>query len=136
MNRLPVSFLRLFDPDATHEPAESAELLPFEPVQRSSASLAMDADEETSVIPFASARRALVLSGRHTPALGRARMIHANSQCSRCSGQDVEPLELDDAVASFRNGQPVPGTATIIGFHCNDCGYEWPVYEISRHVQR
>jgi hypothetical protein len=93
-------------------------------------------EDDADVISFATARRALVLSGRFTPTLQRARLIHANSECSGCGGHDVEPVELDDATVSWRNGDVVPGTATIIGFHCNDCGSEWPVYEISRRVQK
>jgi len=96
----------------------------------------LGSEDDADVISFATARRALVLSGRFTPTLQRARLIHANSECSGCGGHDVEPVELDDATVSWRNGDVVPGTATIIGFHCNDCGSEWPVYEISRRVQK
>ena len=44
---------------------------------------------------------------------------------------DIEPIELQDAVISPKNRLPIPGTATIVGFHCNDCGTEWPVYELT-----
>lgn len=133
MNRLPSPALRLFDPDAAVELMDSA----GPPQDVTAASLgAICPEGDLDVIPFESARRALVLSGRFTPTLRRARMIHANSQCCDCGGHDVEPVELDDAVVSSRNGSAVPGTATIIGFHCNDCGCEWPVYEISRRVQK
>lgn len=138
MNRLPLPALRLFNPDAVSDLVDSVD-----PSHGTAASAlgVVNAEGvlnagELDVIPFESARRALVLSGRFTPTLRRARMIHANSQCCDCGGHDVEPMELDDAVVSSRNGAAVPGTATIIGFHCNDCGGEWPVYEISRRVQK
>lgn len=132
MNRLPLPALRLFNPDVAVELVDAVSLSSH---SADSVGAAL-ADEQSDVIPFETARRALVLSGRFTPTLRRARMIHANSQCGDCGGHDVEPMELDDAVVSFRNGAAVPGTATIIGFHCNDCGGEWPVYEISRRVQK
>ncbi|MFN5078617.1 MAG: hypothetical protein ACK5MO_23755 [Planctomyces sp.] len=133
MNRLPLPALRLFNPDAVSDLVDSVD--PSHDTAAASLG-AVIAEGDVDVIPFEAARRALVLSGRFTPTLRRARMIHANSQCCDCGGHDVEPMELDDAGVSFRNGAAVPGTATIIGFHCNDCGGEWPVYEISRRVQK
>ncbi|MFN9137990.1 MAG: hypothetical protein ACK5YE_19280, partial [Planctomyces sp.] len=113
MNRLPLPSLRLFNPDAAVELVDSVE--PSHGTAAASLG-AVIAEGDVDVIPFEAARRALVLSGRFTPTLRRARMIHANSQCCDCGGHDVEPMELDDAVVSFRNGAAVPGTATIIGF--------------------
>jgi hypothetical protein len=83
------------------------------------------------IIPFERARRSVIFSGRFMPAVDRARLIHQNGTCPECSHQDIEPLELADSMISPRNRLPVPGTATIVGFHCNDCGTEWPVYEMS-----
>ena len=75
--------------------------------------------------------RTTIISGRFTPPADRARMISDNSVCPECSGFDIEPLELQDAVISPKNRLPVPGTATIVGFHCNGCSTEWPVYELT-----
>jgi predicted RNA-binding Zn-ribbon protein involved in translation (DUF1610 family) len=83
------------------------------------------------IIPFERARRSVIFSGRFMPAVDRARLIHQNGTCPECGHQDIEPLELADSMISPRNRLPVPGTATIVGFHCNDCGTEWPVYEMS-----
>ena len=114
MNRIS---LRLFEPsDSEQEPI---------PVSQNS-----DAFED--IIPIERARRSVLLSSRIMPAADRAKLIHRNSECPQCRKHDIEPLELDDALMSSRNRLPIPGTATIIGFHCNDCGVEWPVYELSR----
>lgn len=78
------------------------------------------------------ARRSVVISGRFMEPADRARIIQQNNCCPACALHDIEPLELADALISPKNRLPVPGTATIVGFHCNDCGTEWPVYELSR----
>jgi hypothetical protein len=83
------------------------------------------------ILRFRSRREATVISGRYTPPADRARMIRDNCVCPECQRSDVEPLELEDGLVSQRNHQPIPGTATIVGFHCNDCGSEWPVYELT-----
>jgi predicted RNA-binding Zn-ribbon protein involved in translation (DUF1610 family) len=110
MNRID---LRLFSP--TDEKTEAASDDTFE-----------------DIIPFERARRSIVFSARMVPPVARARLIHQNSECPDCGRHNIEPLELADSVISPRNRMPVPGTATIVGFHCNDCGIEWPVYELSR----
>lgn len=145
MNRLSSPKLRLFNPDfesdSTVDVVDGGQrpllrVVPQLPEMDVESPDSVHAEDSADVISFATARRALVLSGRFTPTLQRARLIHANSECTGCGGHDVEPVELDDATVSWRNGDVVPGTATIIGFHCNDCGSEWPVYEISRRVQK
>ncbi|MFM7165430.1 MAG: hypothetical protein ACKO3T_09305 [Planctomycetaceae bacterium] len=150
MNRLSSPKLRLFNPDFDSDSLVDVveggqrpqlrvvpQVSEVDSAGRDSAGRdSVGTEDDADVISFATARRALVLSGRFTPTLQRARLIHANSECSGCGGHDVEPVELDDATVSWRNGDVVPGTATIIGFHCNDCGSEWPVYEISRRVQK
>lgn len=103
--------LRIFSPQADFAPEESlAEL-----------------HEEAHVISFESARRAIVVSRRLQPANKRARLIHQNSQCPDCNANLVEPIELNDGVMARGNRLSVPGTATLVGFHCCRCGYEWPV---------
>jgi len=145
MNRLSSPKLRLFNPDMESDSRvdlvdggqrPQLRVVPQLPEMDVESADSVHAEDSADVISFATARRALVLSGRFTPTLQRARLIHANSECTGCGGHDVEPVELDDATLSWRNGDVVPGTATIIGFHCNDCGSEWPVYEISRRVQK
>ena len=91
-----------------------------------------DADAFSDVIPFQSARKSVIFSARLSEPVNRARLIRENSQCPCCSHQDIEPLELEDALISHRSRLPIPGTATIVGFHCHDCGAEWPVYEVTR----
>lgn len=145
MNRLSSPKLRLFNPDMESDSRVDVvdggqrpqlRVVPQLPEMDVESLDSVPSEDSADVISFAAARRALVLSGRFTPTLQRARLIHANSECTGCGGHDVEPVELDDATLSWRNGDVVPGTATIIGFHCNDCGSEWPVYEISRRVQK
>lgn len=87
--------------------------------------------ESRDILPFSSRRATTIISGRLTLPLDRARIIRENSVCPECSHHDIEPIELQDALISPKNRLPVPGTATIVGFHCNDCGTEWPVYELS-----
>lgn len=112
MNR---TYLRLFNP-------------PEEPVTTEPQDVETD---RPHVLPFRRLNRATVISGRYTPSAERARLIHENGTCPECGHPDVEPLELDDGLISPRNHRPVPGTATIVGFHCNQCSTEWPVYELT-----
>lgn len=58
----------------------------------------------------------------------RARLERANIQCPCCRRVTVEPVELPDALVN-RNGATIPGTATIVGFHCNACRHKWRVRE-------
>ena len=90
----------------------------------------MDTDRP-NILPFPPRSRAILISGRFTAPSDRARMIRNNGVCPDCELTDVEPLELKDAVLSRQNHKPIPGTATIVGFHCNHCGNEWPVYELT-----
>ena len=83
------------------------------------------------ILPFQSRDKPTVISGRFTAPAVRARLIRENSVCPECTFGDVQPLELEDSVISSRNHMPVPGTSTIVGFHCNNCGTEWPVYELT-----
>lgn len=57
--------------------------------------------------------------------LDRARTLRRNDRCPHCSRATVQPLELADAVRS-RNNLPIPGTATLVGFRCECCRWEWP----------
>lgn len=92
------------------------------------------APEQPEILPFDRSTR--VISGRLSPrrmrVLNRARLLFDNRTCAYCGKATVEPLELDDAMISRRNHKPIPGTATIVGFHCHSCGQEWPTYETVR----
>ena len=109
MNRL---HLRIYEPpqaapESDKQASEAADILPFEPRSRT------------------------IISGRMTTPVDRARVIHENSSCPECSKTDVSPVELQDATISPKSRLPIPGTATIVGFHCNACGTEWPIYELT-----
>lgn len=56
----------------------------------------------------------------------RAQQIRANRACPDCGHPAVSPVELNDAQHN-RNGMPIPGSATLVGFHCSCCDAEWPV---------
>lgn len=56
----------------------------------------------------------------------RAYLLRTNDCCPQCQRSLVEPLELQDAIIG-RNQRPVPGTSTLIGFHCQSCEWEWPI---------
>ena len=105
-----MSHLRLFSPVDVEESPESNE----------------------HVIPFAPQHRFATGLSRSIEPVDRARILHENSCCPECERSDVEPLELADSLLSPKNRQPIPGTATIVGFHCNCCGYEWPVYRLKQ----
>ena len=83
------------------------------------------------ILPFRTRNKATVISGRLTAPVDRARIIRDNCMCPECERTDVEPLELEDGLFSARNHKPIPGTATIVGFHCSSCGTEWPAYELT-----
>lgn len=64
--------------------------------------------------------------GRGMSVLMRAKLLHDNRVCPHCSHPVVEPLELEDALVNGSQ-MPIPGTATLVGFHCHGCEQEWPV---------
>ncbi|MDZ4684217.1 MAG: hypothetical protein SH850_03955 [Planctomycetaceae bacterium] len=58
--------------------------------------------------------------------VARAQALYENRTCPSCDYAVVEPIELGDAVRN-RNGLPIPGTATLVGFRCRGCRCEWSV---------
>lgn len=56
----------------------------------------------------------------------RARLLFENRRCESCGYPVVMPIELNDAEVN-RNRQPIPGTATLVGFRCCGCRSEWSV---------
>ncbi|MFN0196818.1 MAG: hypothetical protein ACKVT0_08720 [Planctomycetaceae bacterium] len=104
----------------------------FAPVESSD----LDELEFPATIPFPSLRGdttsigmmfSLNSSGhvnRLVPVL-RAKVLHTNRVCPYCRRATVEPIELNDGVLN-RQRLPIPGTATLVGFHCQECDAEWP----------
>ncbi|MCH8828428.1 MAG: hypothetical protein IID45_02505 [Planctomycetes bacterium] len=60
--------------------------------------------------------------------LTRARVLRKNDCCPQCRRSLIEPLELSDGRRT-RNDLPIPGTATLVGFRCLCCHWEWPVHQ-------
>ena len=58
--------------------------------------------------------------------LTRAKALHANRTCKSCGAGGVEPVLLSDGVRDA-SGEQVPGSGTLVGFHCCRCEREWPV---------
>ncbi len=58
--------------------------------------------------------------------LSRMKTVYRNRCCRHCSSQVVVPVQRNDAELD-RNGMPIPGTATLIGFRCKQCSAEWRV---------
>ena len=56
----------------------------------------------------------------------RAKALHANRTCKRCGAGGVEPVLLADTVRDAA-GDVVPGSGTLVGFHCGRCEAQWPV---------
>ena len=87
---------------------------------------AITGDDRPDVIPFS----AFATAGRRraeTAPVSRARALHDNRQCRSCGHAAVEPVTLNDGLRDG-SGQYIPGTATLVGFHCDRCHAEWPVY--------
>lgn len=76
----------------------------------------------TAVVPFPEVRRRVPRMNM----VVRAQALFANRTCPHCSYPVVEPIELHDA-AFDRAGLPIPGSATLVGFHCTGCDAEWGV---------
>ncbi len=58
--------------------------------------------------------------------LSRASLIYKNKFCRHCGAPAVAPVENEDILLS-RNGLPIPGSGTLIGFRCDSCERQWPV---------
>lgn len=126
MNRL---HLRIYEPpadDAAHDATAASSEAEATPSLE-----ALELATDRHIIPFESHKRTTIISGRYVEPVERARLLSDNSVCPECEKSDIEPLELADAVISPGSRLPIPGTATIVGFHCNECGTEWPVYELT-----
>ena len=84
-------------------------------------------EDRPDVIPLS----AFVSVGRNRlskPApLTRAKALHNNRHCRSCGHAGVDPVTLNDGLRDG-SGQYIPGSATLVGFHCTHCHTEWPVY--------
>lgn len=103
-----MSRLKLFQPEALEGgecAAEAPITLPFVPAQ---------------------GRFANRIADRMPAPIRRASALYANRRCPSCTHPVIEPIELDDAIYN-RSRLPIPGTATLVGFHCCRCHTEWPV---------
>ena len=65
---------------------------------------------------------------RDAAPLSRAKALHANRTCRFCSHPVVEPVVLNDGLRDG-SGEFVPGSATLVGFHCENCDAEWPALD-------
>ena len=82
----------------------------------------VDSDEPT-ILPFRIDQRHNATPTAHFT-LARAKTIHQNQSCPECHSAAVDPIELNDGLYD-RFGRRVPGTATVVAFHCNCCKHEW-----------
>lgn len=86
-----------------------------------------DGTDEPRILSFHLHARRLRRQQAGANLLARARLLRDNCRCPHCRYPVVEPLELEDGLLG-RNRRPIPGTATIVGFHCHRCDAEWPAY--------
>ena len=85
-----------------------------------------DTDDDGPVLLSFTSHRRRFENQWQNDVLSRAQLLSRNTCCPSCSRPTVEPVELADAIFN-RNNLPIPGTATLVGFHCNHCSSEWPV---------
>jgi hypothetical protein len=110
-----MSDLKVYWPDA--EPAIS-EATPTSPAEARAGS------NEPEIYSFAEWVDKLNRPGTNSAAL-RAQRLNANQTCPDCSRAGVLPLMLNDGRMDG-SGRLVPGSATLVGFRCQTCSYEWP----------
>ena len=65
--------------------------------------------------------------GQPVTAVTRAEALHRNRCCRFCTHPVVDPVFLNDGIRDG-SGQYVPGSATLVGFHCERCHAEWPIF--------
>lgn len=109
-----MSHLKLYRPDESADKVDEEDNFP--------ATISIES------IPRKTGRNRIAGSPVANNLIGRAKALYANQSCPRCQHATVEPIELGDAIISPRHHRPIPGTATLVGFHCHSCSYEWPVY--------
>ena len=113
-----MSHLKLFAPDTyeTDDCMGTAE----EPVVLS---FYMSFDQEsTTSLPSRFGSR---FSAPEIHVIRRAKTLARNRCCPSCQHPIVEPLDLGNGIRG-RNGNPIPGTSSLVGFRCDRCTLEWP----------
>ena len=65
----------------------------------------------------------------------RAKLERANRSCSCCQRATVEPVENDDSLLN-RQGHVIPRSASLAGFSCWSCGYQWRTPQENLEVSR
>lgn len=80
--------------------------------------------EEPAILKFPRLRIAPETREGDNTVLRRARLLHTNRCCPECRSAAVDPIELNDALLNIQLC-PIPGTATVVAFHCNRCSHEW-----------
>ncbi len=82
----------------------------------------VDADsDEATPIPFP-AQHARDSAIR---VLQRSQRIAQNRKCPNCDSRSINTIELNDGLKDWCH-YTVPGTASLVGFHCDVCATEWP----------
>jgi hypothetical protein len=84
---------------------------------------ALDDEHAPVVIPFTPRLKEQQINLSYS-AVRRARLWNSNQVCPCCRRATVEPVELEDGLLNAK-AEPIPGTATIVGFNCSSCGHEW-----------
>lgn len=82
--------------------------------------------EERMILPFPRQRNLRQVSDLPIDVITRARLLYSNRNCHECGYPVVEPIELPDPTLNL-TGMAIPGTATLVGFRCCGCQYEWSV---------
>ena len=85
-----------------------------------------DVKDEPRILPFPKRHKFAEIDHKPMDVVTRARVLFANRKCCECGYPVVEPIELQDSTTNL-SGLAIPGTATLIGFHCCGCQNEWPV---------
>ena len=83
-------------------------------------------NDEARILPFPKRHQFAEMESQSMDVVTRARILYANRKCHECGYPVVEPIELQDSMTNL-SGLAIPGTATLIGFHCCGCQNEWPV---------
>lgn len=112
-----MSCLRLYAPQnlALYWPAEPAE-----------SDVAVADEDGPVILKFPRTQPTARSANSNRTLLARARVLHENRCCPECGRAAVMPVEATDLLWS-RNGLPIPGTGTLIGFQCDICNHEWEI---------
>jgi hypothetical protein len=123
--------LQLFPRDEVSPPGLSPALgdddgavLPF-PTLRRTANGVRTGTASRMVTGHSMARNSWDSAAAQTP-LDRARLLHTHRCCPDCGRGGTVPREAA-GIQAVCLSMPVPGTSTLLGFGCHNCGHEWSV---------